>query len=223
MAEGDGITELDVQVANEANKKYGKTELGRKSLSDTEVGSQILKDTEESIRIKEENIRDALTGLFNRRYADKFLSEFDENQSLGVIFLDLDHFKDVNDTYGHDAGDNVLREEARLLQEEVRSLGNGESDKIVRWGGEEVVILFPGFSDGKKLTERAEQIRRKIEESEFRISRERTIKMTVSAGVARRRSGESPLESVNRADQAMYLSKKGTDGANGRNRVSYLG
>ena len=95
----------------------------------------------DALRIQ--SIRDALTGLYNRRYLDEILDRetrraVRSTQALGILMLDLDHFKKFNDTYGHDAGDTVLRETAAFLLKSVRT-----EDFVCRFGGEEFIVILP--------------------------------------------------------------------------------
>ena len=129
--------------------------------------------------------------------------------SLAIV--DLDHFKRVNDTWGHGEGDRVLAEAAGILASSVR-----EEDLVGRWGGEEFVILFPSLS-GAHAAKRVDQIREELE-NRVTVGQGKDIwKQTFSAGVATWRGGnpESGIESlVEAADKALYKAKE-----NGRNRV----
>lgn len=160
-------------------------------------------------------VMDQLTGLHNRRFMDNRLAAmFDESalraRSLSVLMLDVDHFKAVNDSWGHDAGDEVLREFADRVRACTRGI-----DLVARVGGEEIVVLLP--DTGRDAAYHvAERIREKVEKQSFAIqNRSREIKVTVSVGVAHRRAGDaSPADMMKRADDALYRAK-----ASGRNRV----
>jgi len=160
-------------------------------------------------------VMDQLTGLHNRRFMDNRLAAmFDESalraRSLSVLMLDVDHFKAVNDSWGHDAGDEVLREFADRVRACTRGI-----DLVARVGGEEIVVLLP--DTGRDAAYHvAERIREKVEKLPFAIqNRSREIKVTVSVGVAHRRAGDaSPADMMKRADDALYRAK-----ASGRNRV----
>ena len=165
-------------------------------------------------RLYEQAIRDPLTGLFNRR----FLTETLERElararraklPLAVVLLDVDHFKQVNDTSGHRAGDQLLRALAGLLTEQTR-----REDLVCRYGGEEFVVLMPGASLEAALA-RAEAWRAAVEK--LRLSYEgQAVQVTISAGVAafpQDGAGEDAL--LRAADEALYQSK-----ASGRNRVT---
>jgi two-component system cell cycle response regulator len=160
-------------------------------------------------------VTDALTGLHNRRYLDSHLAAlFDEaslrGRQLAVLVLDVDRFKSVNDTWGHDAGDEVLREFAARIRANTRGI-----DVVARFGGEEIVVVMPDTAlDGGQLV--AERIRERVECEPFSIHRgTRTLTITVSIGVSSRQAGDqSASEVLKRADAALYRAK--TDG---RNRV----
>ncbi|MFC5418554.1 PleD family two-component system response regulator [Bosea eneae] len=160
-------------------------------------------------------VMDQLTGLHNRRYLDSRLSVlFDESalraRALSLLVLDVDRFKVVNDTWGHDAGDEVLREFADRIRACTRGI-----DLVARMGGEEIVVVLPDTAlDAARAV--AERIREKVEGEPFQIQRgQRAISVTVSIGVASRRAGDAgPVEMMKRADEAVYRAK-----AAGRNRV----
>ncbi|MCW5665005.1 MAG: GGDEF domain-containing protein [Piscinibacter sp.] len=159
---------------------------------------------------------DALTGVTNRRGFDEAMLALLEQQPAGeagpsVVLIDLDHFKQINDRYGHVFGDTVLKAVAQA----IRSCVKGR-DLVARYGGEEFVVLLPG-TDVAGACALAEQVRTTI--SGARIRRGGTNEMvgaiTVSLGVATRRPAEGMQSLVERADQALYRSKTG-----GRNQVS---
>lgn len=171
---------------------------------------EITKNLEE---LKVLAMRDDLTGLPNRRYLEAFMtSKFNEMQQLGiafaVVFFDIDHFKQVNDTYGHDVGDRVLQMVARSAGTGVRS-----ADMVGRWGGEEFLVILTGVT-GETLPGTCEKIRMILERSGLR-EQDQEIRVTASLGATMAR-GEDTLEGiVQRADTLMYRSKEG-----GRNRVT---
>lgn len=157
---------------------------------------------------------DALTGTFNRRTIDLWLSRtFSEahrqDQLLSVLFVDIDHFKAINDTHGHAAGDAVLRQVSDVLRRELQS-----TDLLGRYGGEEFVIVLPG-RNGDDARQLGERIRLAIELVRLEYE-DKPIRITVSVGVATRLPRESePAAAVARADQALYAAKR-----SGRNRVN---
>lgn len=154
-------------------------------------------------------VTDRLTGLFNRVKLDE---AFEANiqrskrfkQPFSVILLDIDHFKEINDRHGHQAGDQVLVEVARLLQDTVR-----ETDTVGRWGGEEFLVICEQ-TDAAGVLKAAENLRLKFQEHRFPVVPHKTV----SLGVTTYRDGDSVNDLVARADDALYLAKE-----KGRNRV----
>jgi diguanylate cyclase len=166
--------------------------------------------------VRREAMTDALTGIPNRKFFETRLGEAARNamesgEALSLLLLDIDHFKQFNDSYGHQLGDQVLRLVARTLMESVKG-----RDTPARYGGEEFAIILPQtrLKDARGL---ADQIRRTI--MRRRVVRKHTGddfgSITLSIGVACYRPGEQLLETVRRADGALYHAKR-----NGRNRVS---
>jgi len=160
-------------------------------------------------------ITDALTGLFNRRYMENHLATLIEQAAargkpLAVLQLDIDYFKSINDTYGHDAGDDVLRDFALRIKRSIRGI-----DLACRSGGEEFVIVMPE-TDLAVAAMVAERLRRRIAAEPFVISQgQRSIPVTLSIGIAALRGQDDTAASlIKRADQALYLAKR-----DGRNRV----
>ncbi|GMR04040.1 MAG: hypothetical protein BMS9Abin22_572 [Gammaproteobacteria bacterium] len=165
-------------------------------------------------RTADQAATDALTGLPNRRILDQRLTEELRraqryNKSLSLMLLDIDHFKKVNDNYGHLAGDAVLKTLAKLLSKQIRDV-----DFAARYGGEEFMFILPETdSPGAKLV--AQRIRRAVADTPFPLRDGRKISVTVSIGiVCFPHCGESAQELTERADQALYTAKLA-----GRNRV----
>jgi diguanylate cyclase (GGDEF)-like protein/PAS domain S-box-containing protein len=155
--------------------------------------------------LQEKAFQDTLTSLPNRRYMDRYLmSKLDESSrydwTFGLIFLDIDHFKPINDTYGHDVGDEALRMLARTLSHSSRSF-----DTVGRWGGEEFVIAVVNV-DRDKLLHIAERYRRMIESSTV-TTVGADLRMTVSLGATLAGHGDTLDSLVKRADELMYQSK----------------
>jgi two-component system, cell cycle response regulator len=154
-------------------------------------------------------VTDGLTGLHNHRAFQDYLEEqfqtaMRNKQPLALILMDVDHFKQYNDTYGHQAGDEVLRQVAQILQTNVR-----EGDFVARYGGEEFVVVLPR-TDSESAVAVAERLRRAVESAEWQLR-----PVTGSFGVASIRPDmETRQELIEAADQALYQAKK-----NGRNRV----
>ncbi|WP_028454265.1 GGDEF domain-containing protein [Chitinilyticum litopenaei] len=147
---------------------------------------------------------DALTDVRNRTgLLDELLAGHGRCTQMGVVFADIDHFKQINDTYGHDVGDRVLQQFAATLQSGIRS-----SDYLVRWGGEEFVLFFPQISlDGAELV--AEKLRKSLHQAGWPLG----MTVTASFGVAVCQ-GEALDAAICRADAALYRAKRG-----GRDRV----
>lgn len=159
---------------------------------------------------------DALTGLFNRRCWDtrfeRLVSRAHHgNSPLGLAVIDVDHFKRFNDTFGHMAGDRVLRAVACTLQSHLRP-----TDLVARFGGEEFVVALPGSDQPGALTV-AERLRASVERAELcGQNGEPLPPVTVSVGLATLLQGETGQELFRRADAALYSAKRA-----GRNRVEY--
>lgn len=154
---------------------------------------------------------DCLTGLSNRRdMYDKLKAELNRSQrhakSLALMMMDFDHFKQINDTYGHEIGDRVLVEAARLVRENLR-----KEDCCCRWGGEEFLLLFPE-TDQEAALKISEKLRRLIAGLSINASGTQ-IRLTASLGVALHNPGETIDKFIKRADGALYQAKN-----EGRNR-----
>ncbi len=165
-------------------------------------------------RLRELAIRDGLTGLYNHRHAMDLLSnEFERvgryAAGVSLLMLDLDEFKRINDEHGHPAGDAVLREMARVLQETLRTV-----DSLGRYGGEEFVAILPHTSP-EEAAATAERIRQRVQGHVFWVG-PKPVNITVSVGVASHPSPavDSPESLVREADRALYRAKEA-----GRNRV----
>ncbi len=158
---------------------------------------------------------DALTGLNNRRFLETHLSSTLDHAAhmgrpLSLMILDVDHFKLVNDTYGHDAGDEVLKGLAQRVRRVVRN-----ADLVCRLGGEEFVIVMPDtpLLIAAKI---AERVRSAVQSEMFQIDANgRAIPVTISIGIAERADDANPDALLRRADKALYDSKSA-----GRNRVT---
>jgi diguanylate cyclase (GGDEF)-like protein len=164
--------------------------------------------------LRHESIRDSLTGLYNRRYLEEFfdreLKRCQRNQDqIGLLMLDVDHFKRFNDTFGHEAGDLVLREISHILHGHIR-----QSEIACRYGGEECMVILPGSSlnDTQK---RAEELRQQIKSLNLQHQGQVLGRITVSIGVACFPDhGKTYDELFRNADAALYRAK-----AQGRDRV----
>ncbi len=161
--------------------------------------------------LKEASTKDALTGIGNRRMTmDSLQAETARaerlHRPLTLALADIDHFKSINDTYGHDAGDKVLIEIAHVIAAHIR-----DYDVCGRWGGEEFLIIMPEVSvpNGALIVER---LRTTICELNICLG-EQSIKLSASFGIAEYRPGESISETIKRADAALFAAKRA-----GRNR-----
>lgn len=188
-----------------------------------ELSHQIAAGIEKSrlfAQIQELSQIDGLTGLYNHRmFQERLRQEVNRRnrtqKSLSLVMLDIDHFKQFNDNYGHQAGDAVLKELAEIITSQSRC---ATIDVCCRYGGEEFAIIMPEL-ELPNAVKVAERLRRVVENNIFTIAGgNATVRVTISLGVASI-SGSDDLNSeelVKKADDALYLSKK-----NGRNRVSY--
>lgn len=157
-------------------------------------------------------VTDGLTGMYNRRYFDDALTEYlnafrQIDKPIGMAILDLDHFKNVNDTHGHDVGDEVLRQVAECLHVFTRY-----HDVVARLGGEEFAILSPNITE-RQLYNLADRIREAVSQVHIRNDNI-TLKVTISAGLAIWNGVESGEDLFRRADKQLYEAKR-----KGRNRV----
>lgn len=158
---------------------------------------------------------DPLTGAYNRRYLKKNAENIWENFKIhhipyAMIIMDIDHFKKINDTYGHDAGDICLTGLVNMLMESLRS-----DDHLIRMGGEEFLIILPQLGDQELLINTAERLRTQIECLCLQITDDKALQITVSIGAAIAQKADKNLEgTIKRADQYLYKAKQ-----NGRNQV----
>lgn len=155
---------------------------------------------------------DPLTGLFNRRHmidsAERELARFERNRHpIGVLLLDIDHFKTINDSHGHDVGDRVLVEVANSINSQLRS-----QDLIARWGGEEFLAVLPD-TDLEQAQAIAERVRQVLMQQSWCFDG-KPVAVTISVGISEFEEGDELKSAINRADKALYCCKN-----NGRNRV----
>jgi diguanylate cyclase (GGDEF)-like protein len=181
-------------IAHEANSKIESTQVAL---------------SEKNKKLEQLAITDKLTGLYNRNKLDEFLqNEIDRSErfsySLGFVILDIDYFKQVNDTYGHIVGDKVLIEFASIMTKCTR-----KTDIVGRWGGEEFVIIFP-VSDKDFVIKKSEKIKKKIESYSFY----EVGKKTASFGICMFTKGDTIESLSKKADDALYEAKNG-----GRNKI----
>jgi diguanylate cyclase (GGDEF)-like protein len=171
----------------------------------TDISETIL----EQFSLERRVSRDHLTGAYSRDFFDTNIDTLIEktqksNRFLGVILFDIDHFKRVNDTFGHNVGDTVLKHLAVTVKYSIR-----DEDMLIRWGGEEFLLLAETESN-ENLRRMAEHIRQRVEHEPFASVKH----ITCSFGTAIYRADEPIEATIKRADEALYKAKNG-----GRNRV----
>ncbi|HJR74431.1 MAG TPA: diguanylate cyclase [Luteimonas sp.] len=197
-AHGEGFTTDELSLA---------AEFGR-------LAVQALEQAHAAIRLRRSAEMDALTGALNRRTLDQWLTRsFAEahrgNKELSILFVDLDHFKSINDTHGHAAGDHCLRRVSGALRDVI-----GGQDLLARYGGEEFLVASPS-ANADLARQLGERIRAAVEDLPVEWGGH-ALRLTASVGVASRWPHENtPNETIERADKALYAAKRG-----GRNRVS---
>ncbi|MCW8932975.1 MAG: GGDEF domain-containing protein [Gammaproteobacteria bacterium] len=166
---------------------------------------------QQSKALYETAIRDPLTGLYTRLYMEESVQDLLDKQDnnalddISLVMFDIDHFKHVNDTYGHDIGDIVLKEVAAIILEFVSG-----TDIPIRFGGEEFLVFLP--KNGEQGFTLAEQVRKKVEKLVVNIN-DLALTVTISGGIAERQAGEEVLQLIKRADTQLYQAKE-----DGRNR-----
>jgi len=177
------------------------------------------RDIMQNYALKQENITDSLMGIFNRRYLDRRLNDETEralnySHPLSIFLIDIDHFKRVNDNYGHQVGDLVLQNIAQVIKHSLR-----ESDVLARFGGEEFVVILPRTKGSTSYT-LAERLRHVVEDFQLALPGEPdsaplSINVTVSIGVAELNDQCKTCQClIENADRSLYQAKR-----NGRNRV----
>jgi diguanylate cyclase len=212
----DGSTSPESTVAALISLTRSMVEKSRqieKQMADSQKQTRVLQQSLESARKAAEH--DHLTGLPNRRAFETRLKEEvtqaqENSESLSVAFCDIDHFKLVNDTHGHDTGDRVLKFVGSLLAKI-----SGEKCHVARHGGEEFVLLFRGKTVGEAC-EIVDSTRKDLASRNLvdRNSGERMEQISFSGGIADVFAYEDPREALKAADRALYLAKE-----HGRNRV----
>jgi diguanylate cyclase (GGDEF)-like protein/PAS domain S-box-containing protein len=170
-------------------------------------------DQLELAELRHKSDTDALTGLRNRAYVDRFLRGLlsageGSTYSLGVLFIDVDKFKEVNDTFGHEAGDRVLKMVSETIRNNLR-----KTDVVGRWGGDEFIAIVQDVASVEELREIAEKIRMLVGLSRLDLE-EGSAVATVTIGGKLARKGASSESLLKRADELMYRMKR-----SGRNRV----
>lgn len=165
--------------------------------------------------LKESAFKDSLTGLYNRKFLEEHTKKLvpqvkRENSNIGILMLDMDHFKAVNDEYGHDIGDKVLKELAKILEDTVR-----ESDIVIRYGGEEFIVLLVNVKSEEAALNVAQKIAQTVRENEINVYAGNKLKKTVSIGLSMYPQDSTNFEAViKNADIALYEAKN-----SGRDKV----
>ncbi|MEQ3626923.1 MAG: diguanylate cyclase [Marinobacter sp.] len=192
-----------------SNSDFAATDLTVELLYLVEANTAVLEESRKlNLRLQgaktaaeEKAVTDTLTGLGNRRAMDDVLTRLElSGRGFGLIHLDLDFFKDINDSLGHAAGDAVLQQVGRVLVEETRS-----EDIVVRAGGDEFILIFPRVSDTTVLQQLAQRIIARIE-LPIPHGKQHCF-ISASAGIAVSRSAESVAQVLLDADRALYMSK----------------
>ncbi|MBE9039466.1 PAS domain S-box protein [Oscillatoriales cyanobacterium LEGE 11467] len=211
MAQGEIMGLLYLCSQKEGELSEAKHQLARTVSEHLSLALANLKLRE---TLHNQSIRDPLTGLFNRRYMEESLQQALHRASrgeytLGIVMVDVDHFKKYNDTWGHEAGDIVLRELAHFLQNSIRA-----SDIACRYGGEELTLIFPGMNL-EETRKRAEQICQDVRQLNLHYHNQPLGTITISLGIACfPEHGQIGETLIQRADAALYRAK-----SEGRDRV----
>jgi len=165
-------------------------------------------------KLRNTSLKDAMTGLYNRRFLEEFIDTIAnqakrDNTTYSVLMLDVDFFKKVNDTYGHDIGDKVIVKIGEVILSNIR-----ESDLGIRYGGEEFVILLHNANDeGTRAI--ASKIHSEFAELAFDVGNGKTIQKTMSIGIAKfPKDGDTIWKCIKYADTALYVAK-----TTGRNKI----
>jgi diguanylate cyclase (GGDEF)-like protein len=197
-------------IEKEMDTVTNKLQTGKTKVQELEEKVKTLED--ELTRTKTENMRDHLTGLLTRRAFSEELKKVESayeriKTQYAVVFFDLDHFKKLNDTYGHECGDVVLSTFGKILNKTVR-----EHDLVGRYGGEEFVAVIH-FNLNRELLQFLKRIKTIVTENSF-LYKDKKIKVTFSAGVAIRSSYPTYENALQKADMLLYQAKE-----NGRNKI----
>jgi len=195
-----------IPLFNEKNEVIGAIEFFNEYKNDNLLMSKIE-------RYRKESSEDQLTKIPNRRYLETIIESkirdfYTLNTPFGICFLDIDNFKKVNDTYGHDIGDEILKIVTKTVQSNLRN-----NDYIGRWGGEEFIIIFSNV-DKYGISKVSEKVRHLIEKSKYRSS-VLEVQVSVSIGATISLATDTVESIVKRADELMYKSK-----LDGKNKVT---
>jgi diguanylate cyclase (GGDEF)-like protein len=216
MAQGDAMGILHIRIEAPPGQDQPHLTESKQQIARAMADSMALAMANLKLRIflREQSIRDSLTGLFNRRYLDETLErEFNRaarmQRTVGIIMLDLDHFKGFNDTFGHEAGDILLQRLGEFLKQHLRG-----GDIACRYGGEEFILILPEVSL-EHVQRRAEQLREEVKHLNIQYNDAALTAPTLSLGIAMfPEHGETSQQVLSAADAALYTAK-----GNGRDRV----
>lgn len=208
-----GVVEIHLPLTDATLRDKNLLEKLKLATSYIEETAPVVESKRYAEVLREQTHKDPLTNLYNRRFLENILDNLTaqilrRGTTLGILMCDLDFFKSVNDKYGHEAGDIVLKETARVLANSVR-----KSDLVVRFGGEEFLILLIDIREGE-AEKIAEKLRKAIEVHEFKTPKG-IVRRTISIGVSEFPTDSSTIwEAIKFADIALYKAKDG-----GRNKV----
>ncbi|MEW6167052.1 MAG: diguanylate cyclase [Pseudomonadota bacterium] len=210
---GDHLREYRQREEARWKEYHDRTERMRARISELETATQALRET--AAQGQKLATTDALTGIPNRLAYEDFMrarvgASVREARPLVLGICDIDHFKRINDRWGHSAGDRVLRVVARVLSNSVRA-----EDLVARYGGEEFVVVFDGLPP-ETAQQRAGILRRRVEQIEFNVGQE-AVPVTMSIGLTCLLAADTMETAFERADQALYRAKR-----SGRNRCCYV-
>ena len=208
------------QVPDDSGIAHVISEMITKTAQMEEKLAETIRETEslrqELSAARDDASRDALTGLFNRRYVEQHIEQIDKNTPVSFAFVDIDHFKAINDKHGHGVGDTVIKRGGKVhpagdaalcavAHAMASQLLPGES--LARWGGEEFIVVFPGMS-AQYAYEAIERARASIESKNYHIRQTKTPlgQITFSAGVAS--SSDDKNDAIIRADKFLYQAKE---------------
>lgn len=216
------LVSMGKRIGYEQEIRLAKKQL-EEAFREKELALSRLEELHEEIEEKQERllelnskleklaITDKLTGLKNRRYfhikLEEMIIQYEQNaQPFSLCLIDIDHFKQVNDTWGHAMGDKVLKQLSTIAEKSMRV-----EDTVLRYGGEEFIMLLP-LANKIEAKRQAEHLRLKIEQATWAVD-----EVTISVGIATYTSEDTHATVVEKADQALYYSKR-----NGRNRITHI-
>ena len=207
----DELINAAASIEKEMNNVTNKLQTGKSKVQELEEKVKTLED--ELTRTKTENMKDHLTGLLTRKaFSDEVArieSAYDRIKTqYAIVFFDLDHFKKLNDTYGHECGDVVLSTFGKILNKSVR-----DHDIVGRYGGEEFVAIIH-FNLNRELLQFLKRIKTIVTENSF-LYKDKKIKVTFSAGVAIRNNYDTYENTLQKADMLLYQAKE-----SGRNKIT---